>query len=264
MRIHARRATAALLAWLALPLAATLAQPPPTGGGDDGARAPDEKPELRVVTDDEAKAALERFAVIVKSGDDLALRPAIEGLGDWPHPLVAAEVEKHFGSKDTDVKLAALKALSRWNAELSGSTLQKAFKSKKNAENPKLYAAIIEAVGATGTKVSSKALLDLVPIDAARQDPHVVKAAITVLGKMKEKKAVDLFIKIFEVDPNDQPSNPGPNDPPASYWKAVWERWQAVEPALKQALTDITGETFANGKEAREWYRKNKARLRIP
>lgn len=222
--------------------------------------------EVRAVTDDEAKAALERFAVIVKSGDAKAFPPAIESLGDTPHALVVAEIEKHWGAAkaETGVKLAALKALSRMNAALAGPVLQKAFKSKKNAENPKLYAAIIDAIAASGTKVSAQALIDLVPIDASREDPNVVRAAVTALGKMKEKKAVDLFIKILEVDPNAQPENPGPNDPPASYWKAVWERWQAVEPALKAALADITGETFANGKEAREWYRKNKGRLRIP
>lgn len=260
------RSAAAAAAWSLVLLAGIAAGAVRAQTAPGGKPAAEEAatPPLRTVTDDEAKAALERFAVIAKSGDAKALPPAIESLGDTPHASIVTEIEKHLASKETSAKLAALKALSRMNAALAGPALQKAFKSKKNAENPKLYAAVIDAVAATGTKVSAQALIDLVPIDASREDPNVVRAAVTALGKMKEKKAVDLFIKILEVDPNAQPENPGPNDPPASYWKAVWERWQAVEPALKTALKDITGETFASGKEAREWYRKNKGRLRIP
>ncbi len=256
---RARRALAAVAALLFLVVA------PSGAAGDEKEEKPKQKEAVVHVGDDEAKAALERFQVIADSGDEKALAPALERLSDTPHPLVAKEVEKHFSSsRSTDVKLAALRALGRWDEGLSGSALKKAFRSKKNEDNPKLYAAIIEAMTESETKIPAKTLLDLVPIDASRQDVNVQKAAVVALGRMKEKKAVELFIKIWEQDPNAQPANPGPTDPPASYWKAVWERWAAVGEPLKAAMKEITGETFESGKAAREWYRKNKNRLRIP
>jgi len=237
----------------------------PAAEGAPAAPAGDaESEKKKAASDDAARAALERFAAIVKSGDAGALPVAIEGLSDTPHPLVVTELAKQLAAKETTTKLAAPKALSKMDATLAGPVLTKEFKSKKNQENPRLYAAIVEAVGESGTPVGAKALLDLVPIDASREDPNVVKAAVVALGKMKEKKAVEPLIKIWEVDPHAQPASPSANDPPASYWKAVWERWQAVEPVLKQSLFEITGERFENGAQARDWYKKNKSRLKIP
>src|SRR5262249_16862638 len=145
----------------------------------------------------------------------------------------------------------------------SGPVLLAAFKTKKNLEDTEFFCAVIDAIASADVKSAATPLLDYLPPDANRYDPSVVRAAVLALGKFKEKRAVEPMIKILEVSPDDQPKNPGPNSPPASYWEGITKRWTVVARPIQRALREITGEDVPEGKPAHEWYKKNKARLGI-
>jgi hypothetical protein len=44
-----------------------------------------------------------------------------------------------------------------------------------------------------------------------------------------------------------------PTNPPAEYWKARWEAWQAFKPALVESMQKLLGKEFYTRKQAEEW-----------
>jgi len=79
-------------------------------------------------------------------------------------------------------------------------------------------------------------------------------ALLESIGQRKDFDALDLLLD--NLDPP-QPANvDDPNNPPADYWKARWQAWQAFKPALRTAVRNLLGQDFESAKAAKEWIEK--------
>jgi len=221
--------------------------------------AQEKEGEPEAATDEVAKEAVELFRRMMK-GDETQGLAAVERISPVRHRLVAEELGKCLRTNDEKFQLAVVEALARQDGKHAARPLLSALKARPNADRHAVRGAILESLGEVGSRQAVPLMVET--LKSETEHPLVIKGAVVALGILDETRALDELIKMFEEDPNRQPENPGTNDPPASYWKRIWERWKVVEAPLRATLEQLTEQKFADGKEAREWYEKNRRRLR--
>lgn len=229
--------------------------------GGEGLCQGDSKPEATpvVASEEEAKKAIELYEQMIENKDPAVQRAAIHRLGGVRHRLVAKMLAKRLRTNDEQIQSAAILALSKQDKKVAAGPLLAAFQARPNRERNKIRSAILVALGELGSRKAIKLMIKILRDE--EEDPEVVKGAVVALGTLEEPRALDDLIKILEADPNDQPEKPGPRDPPASYWRRLWKRWRVVEAPLHSSIEKITGKRFKDGKEAREFYEKNRRKL---
>jgi hypothetical protein len=71
------------------------------------------------------------------------------------------------------------------------------------------------------------------------------------IGERKDWDAIELLLEHLDAPkPKDVHC---PTNPPAEYWKARWEAWQAFKPALVESMQKLLGKEFYTRKQAEEW-----------
>ncbi len=212
------------------------------------------------VTESEAREALELFKKMSKDDDPTLMVGAIRRLGDVRHKLVAKALAKKLRSNDQQVQIATIQALRLQEPKYAKKPLLSSYYARPNKDRPKVRGAALEALGSLGATNILKVLMDV--LEDLEEDPEVVKGAVIASGALEDVRTLEALITILEKDPDDQPETPGARDPPGSYWRQLWKRWRVVEKPCRDAIEKLTGQKFENGKKAREWYDKNKRRLK--
>lgn len=195
-----------------------------------------------------ARQEVERFR---KEWDDKARRVELLGrLGEWDHPLVLAEAQKHVRNKDVRVAVAAIVAVARQKAsqEKAGAIL---FKTLNGDKRTNVTCACLVGMGRLGydtpaVRKKAHAFLEKDTKDAFR-------AAARYLGSVKDKEAFRALAENLD-EPQSMANPNDPTNPPASYWKEKWEDWARNVYYVRWAINQLVpGETFETSKEAKQW-----------
>ncbi len=170
--------------------------------------------------------------------------------------LVVAQREKSKTVRQEAIKAISMQPLKRARPALL--TLMKKFDIQ---DEPGTCAALVRAIGdncytkkdwRSFRKMFEKAITNDKAVGAQ-------KAILQAIGKNKEVEALNFLLP--HMDPPEPVNVDDASNPPASYWEARWKNWQKWKGDVLEAMYQITGQRFANSREARKWLQKNKARL---
>jgi hypothetical protein len=276
-----RRPSAAFVLSL-LALAAPVAAAEDAKPAPGAAPTPAVKPPPKVATTEEAKAAIAKFKDAFKAKDVDAKLDAIDTLAKVNHPDVVDELAKLLGHRNPEVKAVAAQDLG-WQRALP-------------ALAGKRLVPVLEAPTADWTLVTDA--IDSIEMLAWRGGlPHLVKLlkhensaitrwALAAIGDMKEVRALDAILDLMKELKIDEGAKweggevrvdtgaAGTADAEAA--KAAYDskyggnarrgrasakKSRSLGEILFLVVKDLTGESFASGKEAREWADAHKAEL---
>lgn len=179
------------------------------------------------------------------------------------------DIERFVLEREAGVQEAAAHVLANIPGKSSTRALAKAFKDKKiRKRKPKVTAAVIRALGKLG--------YDRVEKDVFRQmgmysDKDVTRACVRYLGQIKTREFAYVRTLVEMLDPPQPFDVNGKNNPPASYWAALWEQWSWARRDVAWSLKEITGQTFrpqdgenpSDGEKALLYIKEHKAELRL-
>ena len=222
-----------------------------------------EGPELRVLSDEEAKEITAALKKVYKKKDAAKIRPVLEKMdgvhhADWEKPMLRL-------LRADSGKLAAQVA-GMWEGRVPDEKfLKKIWKASWGQKiNDKRYA------------VKAKILLAWAPLKTQldkNQHEDVERAWRWMVGNPKEgfsPALVDICLYVERTKDKrltkwlakelDEPmaTNPNaPNNPPADWWERRWKMWKPTKPAVVSALKALTGQEFDTTKAARAWIEAN-------
>jgi hypothetical protein len=218
-------------------------------------------PEVVEAGKEEAKTLLKALdkALKDKKAEEKVLIDAIE-------PMIAKSSEKFFKSltkaakhKSMSVRVVAIKAIGSQKepAKKIGSTLFNLMKSKQNKHSAAVIAMTIDSF--RRQNYSKKPVADEIESHFRKAKyPLVMKACARYFGDMKMADKVKMLIEWVEA-PQPASVNSASN-PPASYWKRMWEIWDEIKDTVWYSLEKITGKDFKTTKEWRRWIRTPEAK----
>lgn len=260
------RITMVLLACLGgtSPAAAQEPEPPkppesrPAGGAEqppsEGGRADQQpKPAVVALDDDAAKTALKTFKEGTWSKKPLVDRMlAVEQLAAGSHPLIARELNNlMLRERDKVIQVVAARSLAMQPEREAQRYLLAALNSAKLTDDEDLCVELLKGLMLTGYRDRDLRMLEGF---FRKGPPRITKVVAQLFGKHKEKGAVKLLIEHLD---EPAPANvDDPSNPPASYWEERWRAWKVWVEDVRAALKEITGQTFADGKQAREWLKR--------
>lgn len=146
--------------------------------------------------------------------------------------------------QDPQATTEAIRALGVTRDE---SLLPALIKAAKYTRNQGWTDALIADLGALGQVRGPKAVPVLVK-QVQRDDPEVRAAAIRALGyyvEQKMKVLKDLVRLMKKEEASGKKASP-----------VARERWQTLEPAFKEALYRLSGETFDSARDAQKWLKR--------
>ena len=158
------------------------------------------------------------------------------------------------------VRKAAALALSRQPAASARPALLALLKDERMA--PEVLAVVVEGLAGAGyqsadwTSVAPHFEKDFLPARYALQ-----KQVIKLAARHKEKQAVKLLL--HHIDEPIPDNVDAASNPPAEYWEKRYKAWQAWREDVKDAVFQITGQSFSTRKEARAWLKVNGPKLGI-
>jgi hypothetical protein len=231
---------------LAPPARGEEAKDPAAPPGKAAADAPAD-PERRKQRDEEVRKALEEFKKALREAKTPAARAlAVAELKKaGPDPHILPELGRLMPDADL-VRSEVMSALGayRHDAKAAQILLQA---MALHAKDPVLTAKNIEALGRVGLEPA-------VPLLAKHlRDPHpaaVAASAVRGLGDIGTAASVEQIIGVWE---ELDKMKAGPRK------KYAEDRLKVMEPALKSAITWLTGQTFFFPQQYREWWTQNRA-----
>lgn len=202
-------------------------------------------------SDDEAKAKIDEFNKAYAAKEESARVAAVEALA----PVQNASVSKVLAgllTKDTaDVRFAAAHALGRVGDDAAITGLSGALEANKKL--PEVQKAILTALGATD---SEKALPAIHKMFDHYKD-GVAKAAVEAAGTIASPASVDALMEVFKKSELEKgKASQGTGSDPVD--KDIDELF---DPS-KKALGDITGGSEVTYKAMKDWYNKEKGKLK--
>lgn len=179
------------------------------------------------------------------------------------------EIEDFVLEREAGVQVAAAHVLANIPGKSSTRALAKVFKDKETRKRkPKVTAAVIRALG--------ELQYDRVEKDVFRQmglysDKDVTRACVRYLGQIKTREFSYVRTLVEMLDPPQPLAVNDKNNPPVSYWAALWEQWSWARRDVTWALKEITGQTFRpqNGEnpsdagKALRYIKEHKKELRL-
>jgi hypothetical protein len=187
---------------------------------------------------------LERFEERMKTGDTNAKRNAIAELGLKKDKKVAAKLLQVLAKeKDEDVKIAICQVVGEQGDPGVGGKLYAMFDDKKNRENTKFLAALLEGMAEADPKRQYENLKD-----AAKKwvvlNGSVAEAAFRGMALHHTKDTVDEFVKSIN-----SIASPTTNDSVAK--RAAYSH---CTPVLNELLQKLTGQDIKDAVQWRKWW----------
>ena len=240
------------------------------------------KPVPPLATTVDAKAAIAKFKAEFKGKDVAKKADAVDALGDVNHPFVVDELVKVSRHKDPELRAAAFQNLERQRAipDVAGKAVLSGLDLK--SKDVVAVTSVIDTVEALKHRGSLHVLLAL-----CRHDDHaVVRAALDALGDMKDVRALDTVLELLKelkveegvkwdgASASVDTGTAGDGDQKAAEaqaraaaagnarkGKSAARRMRSAGEIVYLVLKDLTGESFASGKDARAWVEKHKDAL---
>ncbi len=219
------------------PLVADEEGKPEGGEGGEGEKKPEEqKPPEKIIT-------LAEFEEQMASADEAGKVKALEAMAKNTEPEGAKAVAKHMADRSLAVRVAAIRTVGLLQDKASFGKLNAMVKSEE--KEPKVLAAVVQAIGEYANPASMKMLVDVAK-KWMFKDSEVSSAAAYGLGKIRQKAAVDELIKLMDLTyPGQASSGPGVST-------ETRDLLAKSRPAIISALQELTGWDF---RDAPAWKR---------
>jgi len=218
-----------------------------------------EDPKVVEVEKDEAKKLLDALTKAVKTKEATKIVPAVEPLIEKSNEKFFKDLAKLAKHKNQNVRVVALRALGSQKepAKKITSTLFGILRAKPFQHSGPTLAMAIDSL--RRQKVDKKQVADEIESHFTKaKQPETMKAAVRYFGDMLMKDKVKKLIPWVE---QPQPANPNsPTNPPASYWKRMWEIWNEIKETVWYSLETITGKDFKTRREWEKWSRSTEAK----
>ena len=235
---------------------------------------------LQAAPDDAAAtAALDKFKVDYKSKDKSERVTAVAELAKTPHDKIIVKLAALLGVDEPDVRIAAAKGLTEQteNKKKSSLALAGGISPNLTAVFVPVAVAILDQLGTLKEDV----IAPEVEKHFAKSDPlDVQKAAVVNSGKIKSVTSIDPLIKLLkelelEAQKNNGPAGAGkikgiggkgvPGKAGAVKNGTADDRDRAAEllPAVRAALTAITGASCPDAKDWEAWWNEHRATFHV-
>jgi hypothetical protein len=217
-------------------------------------------------------AALEKANA---DGDKKLLAAALSDMDTHIDDSFKPFIKKAMSSKDKKVQALAIRAAASHDMESEKKQVLKLLKASKKGKAKKGKPDISGVVAAAAVDYLARLAIEGVEKQVLEQldrlflvesrmnasyAPDLVRAAVHYLGQTKEMSAVPRLVAML---PEPVPANPNAaNNPPATYWEARYEIWQASEGWVRWALKEITGQQYRTHREWKAWVAQNEKKFK--
>jgi len=258
------RSVLAVLLVLALSVALTAKEDEekdegPTRHKSKWAEKIDPDPEVKEIEKDEAKKLLDVLKKAVKSKEEKEIIGAVEPMITKSHETFFKELAKLAKHRNGNIRIVATKAIGSQKepAKKIGPALTALLSYKPNESYAPALGMAIDSLRrqAYTRKPTVDAIED---IFKKQTQPEAMKAAARYFGDNLMADKVKLLVYWVEA-PQPANVNSGTN-PPASYWKAMWEIWNGMRFTVWYSLETITGKDFKTKREWEDWCRTPEAK----
>ena len=208
---------------------------------------------------EEAKKLLDALTKAVKSKDSKLIISAIEPMFKRSSEKFFKDLSKLAKHRSGHIRIVAMKALGSQKepAKKIGSTLTGLLKFKPNKSYGPALGMAIDSL--RRQKFNRKPTVDEIESIFKKQThPEAMAAAARYFGDLVMKDKVKLLVPWVEA-PQPASVNSATN-PPASYWKRMWEIWDGMKHAVWYSLESITGKDFKTKREWEQWLRTPEAK----
>jgi hypothetical protein len=201
------------------------------------------------VSEEVAKEAVANFKREYRSRDFKVRLAAVDQLTRLKHAKVASCLSQALIDPHERVRAEAARRLGLQDPQRAIRPLRSALLARRNQKTPDVLIAVFEAYRQLE---SSPEIQDLKSFD--RWEKEIQREAIITLRYLRKVKTVEFLADYLDMP---QPANvDSPTNPPASYWRGKVERWTYWIADLQETLHELTGETFEEEDQVREWRRR--------
>lgn len=201
------------------------------------------------VSDEVAKEAVANFKREYRSRDFKVRLAAVDQLTRLKHAKIVSCLSLALIDPHKRVRAEAARRLGLQDAKTATRHLRSSLLARRNAKTPEVLVAIFEAYRLLE---SSPQIQDLKSFD--RWEKEIQLEAIITLRYLRKVKTVEFLAEYLDMP---QPANvDSPTNPPGSYWRGKVERWTYWIADLQETLFELTGETFEEHDQVREWRRR--------
>jgi hypothetical protein len=260
-----------------LPAAVGFAEDPkPAPAGAEPAALP------KIASDEEAKAAIERFKASFKGNDVAKKGTALFALAKVQHPDVSTELGKHLTNRNVELKAATAMAFADQTAlpAIAGPKLVAAF--PPNDGDAAWLMTAVDGIESMKYRAGLPVLLKLLK----HKNNAVVKHSLLALARMKDMRALDdllAMMKELKIDAgysweggevSVDTGAPGTADQEAAEaqyqqqygnngakGRSAGRKMRDIGEVLLTAMKELTGQQFTKTATAKEWAEKNKAAI---
>ncbi|MEN8149992.1 MAG: hypothetical protein ABFS86_09220 [Planctomycetota bacterium] len=219
----------------------------------------DADPEVKELEKDEAKKLLAALSKAVKTKDANKIIAAAEPMITKSHETFFKDLAKLAKHRSGNVRIVATKALGSQKepAKKIGSTLTGLLMYKPNKSYGPALGMIIDSL--RRQKFTRKPTVDEIEgIFKKQTHPKAMRAAARYFGDNLMLDRVKLLVQWVEAP---QPASVNsPSNPPASYWKRMWEIWNEMKETVWYSLETMTGKDFKTKREWEQWCRSPEAK----
>ena len=211
------------------------------------------------VDDEAAKKMIKAAEDAEDEKDPGALVAALEPFLTARHEDFLKVLDKMAKNRSETVRLVAIKAMgSQAPADKVGPKVLKHLMYKGNEDYPDILAAAIGSL--RRLKYDNRRAYDEIESHFRKQlSPPVMLECARYFGDLDKKDAAGMLIAWVE-EPRPANPNSGTN-PPAAYWKRMWEIWNEIRNAVWVSLGDMSGgKDFHTEQEWRDWFGTREAK----
>jgi HEAT repeat protein len=188
------------------------------------------------------------IAAVNAAKTDEELLIAIKRLGEVYYPKNPSTVKLALSlvmdpKRSIKARVGAAAVLGKFRDKSVVPLLNKYVIDPRVKKEVALSTAIVDVLGAIAHPSS---ILPLEKLSTYKEMPVAV-ASVKALGKIKDKRAVDELIKIFDVTED-------PDDASSSRQK----RYAQIAAAARSALISLTKESFPAARDYRKWWKEHK------
>ena len=244
-------------------------KPPPAKPPDKPPEKPSDKPPdkpadkppaakevpLQVLSDAEAAPLLEGLKKAAKTRNGIEAMPALDAIGGKTHKEFEPLLTKMLSHLSADVAVRAASAIADRGNDKTSARLWAAWGATANRERYDVKGAILLAMARLGAKLDPKQYDEVAALwKAAPSDAALIGIAKYFETIKTDKRPCRIFAEFIHEPLQSGNVNDGAN-PPAEYWKAKWQQWHNVTPAVQDALKAITGQIFNDTSDAKAWFK---------
>ena len=229
---------------------------------DDEPVAPERKlppdPEVVSIDDEKAKELLKALDDASDTNDANLIIAAIEPFVTSRHDDSVKVLEKLARHRDLAVRAVAVKALgSQEPAGKIGPMLLKILTGRQNKDAPAVMAQAVSSLRRVKFD-HPRVMKELESHFRKNMHEQVMAECVRYFGDLKKYEMIKQMIYWIEAP---QPASiNSPSNPPASYWKRMWEIWEAVKLPVQVGLKNMTGKDYETVAQWRNWLDSREAK----